>query len=130
MIFADAYFLIALLNDSDSDHGPAVAASSSLKAPMLTTEFVLFEVGNALSGTSFRRRFVEFAHQIDQNPWIEIVWSSPELVWAGVQLYSDRPDKRWSLTDCISFIVMKQRGITHALTHDHHFKQAGFHILL
>jgi uncharacterized protein len=41
-----------------------------------------------------------------------------------------RRDKEWSLTDCISFVVMKERGLTEALTADHHFEQAGFKALL
>jgi len=47
-----------------------------------------------------------------------------------VELYAERPDKGWSLTDCISFVVMRQQGITQALTGDHHFEQAGFTALL
>jgi predicted nucleic acid-binding protein len=48
----------------------------------------------------------------------------------GIQLYDSRPDKQWSLTDCISFVVMQDRGIVEALTGDHHFEQAGFTALL
>jgi predicted nucleic acid-binding protein len=44
--------------------------------------------------------------------------------------YESRPDKAWSLTDCISFVVMNQHGLTEALTGDHHFEQAGFTALL
>jgi predicted nucleic acid-binding protein len=49
---------------------------------------------------------------------------------AARTFFSVRPDKEWSLTDCISFVVMNERGITDALTSDHHFEQAGFQILL
>ncbi len=48
----------------------------------------------------------------------------------GVALYADRADKHWSLTDCISFIVMEDRGIRDALTGDHRFQQGGFNALL
>ena len=56
--------------------------------------------------------------------------SSPELFASGSDLYAQRLDKDWSLTDCISFVVMRERGIAEALTADHHFEQAGFTILL
>ena len=56
--------------------------------------------------------------------------ASSELMERGFDLFSRRPDKEWSLTDCISFIVMSEEGITEALTGDHHFEQAGFTILL
>ena len=53
-----------------------------------------------------------------------------ELLEQGMDLYARRPDKEWSLTDCISFVVMSQNGLEEALTGDHHFEQAGFRILL
>jgi hypothetical protein len=56
--------------------------------------------------------------------------SSNELFAAGVELYATRPDKEWSLTDCISFVVMEREGLTDALTGDRHFEQAGFKVLL
>ena len=59
-----------------------------------------------------------------------IVAPSDELFQEGIKLYDERRDKQWSLTDCISFVVMKQRGINDALTGDHHFEQAGFTALL
>jgi predicted nucleic acid-binding protein len=45
---------------------------------------------------------------------------------AGFELFASRPDKGWPLTDCISFVVMTERGLREALTADHHFEQAGF----
>jgi predicted nucleic acid-binding protein len=56
--------------------------------------------------------------------------ASPELFADGLRLHHERPDKEWSLTDCISFHVMRERGITRALAYDIHFEQAGFEALL
>ena len=56
--------------------------------------------------------------------------ASPRLFAAGLDLYRNRPDKAWSLTDCISFVVMRERSITEALAYDRHFEQAGFRALL
>ena len=64
------------------------------------------------------------------NPNITITAASAELFERGCRLYADRPDKDWSLTDCISFVVMEEKAITEALTADHHFEQAGFNALL
>jgi hypothetical protein len=61
---------------------------------------------------------------------VTIVPPGPELFEAGLKLYSQREDKDWTLTDCISFVVMERMGIREALTGDHHFEQAGFTVLL
>jgi len=61
---------------------------------------------------------------------VRIVRSGPQLFQRGLKLYDERPDKEWSLTDCISFVVMKDEGISDALTGDQHFEQAGFIPLL
>lgn len=61
---------------------------------------------------------------------MEIVSATSDLFRRGTDFFSARPDKEWSLTDCISFVVMNERGITDDLTSDHHFEQAGFQILL
>jgi hypothetical protein len=68
--------------------------------------------------------------QVSSSPAFEIVPATPELFEAGLQLHARRPDQTWSLTDCLSFEIMTCRGITRALTHDHHFEQAGFEALL
>jgi uncharacterized protein len=58
------------------------------------------------------------------------VAASSELLKRGLALYDGRPDKEWQLSDCISFVVMEDEGITDALTGDRHFEQAGFQALL
>lgn len=130
MIFVDSYFYIAFLNERDPDHARVVAASRSIRERLLTTEFVLVEVANALAGTSFRKRVVDFLTTIERQPWITVAWSNRTVLRAGLDLYANRPDKEWSLTDCVSFVTMKEAQVTDALTHDHHFSQAGFRVLL
>ncbi len=74
--------------------------------------------------------FVDFDRALRSDPTVTIIPSSTELFAAGVELYATRPDKEWSLTDCISFVVMEREGLTDALTGDRHFEQAGFKVLL
>jgi hypothetical protein len=64
------------------------------------------------------------------DPNVTVIPASPELFRAGLDLYGRRLDKEWSLTDCISLVVMEERGLREALTADPHFKQAGFKVLL
>ncbi len=130
MKFADTNFLVALLNPKDQWHSAAKEAARALDEPVLTTMWALVELGDALSVGSNRDLFLEFVDQLSEQPEWETVPASSDWFARGLELFRGRKDKEWSLTDCISFSVMKQRDITEALTHDHHFEQAGFRVLL
>ncbi len=129
-IFADTYSFIGLLNPSDAYHSAVVAASRTLVAPLVTTSCILIEVADALSQPSMRKRVVDLGGRIAGDPNVEMVVPDQVLLDHGLDLYARRPDKAWSLTDCISFVVMADRELTEALTGDHHFEQAGFRALL
>lgn len=130
VVFADSFYLIALSNPSDSHHVTAVRAAESLTSRLLTTHYVLIEVADALSAPRFRADLAQFLRQLASDPGTEIIGPDLSLYERGLDLYSRRSDKAWSLTDCISFVVMTDRGLTEALTGDHHFEQAGFLALL
>lgn len=76
-----------------------------------------------------RALFVDFLTDLRANPQFTIMPPDEELFEKGLELYAHRLDKGWSLTDCISFVVMQRAGVTDALTGDHHFEQAGFRAL-
>jgi len=96
------------------------------QAFLVTTDFVLLEVADALSAPTVRARTVAFISGLRQLNVLQILPVSQVLLNQGWQLYSQRPDKEWGLTDCTSFVVMTQEQITIAFTSDHHFQQAGF----
>ena len=129
-VFADTSFLLALTNRRDTYHSAARALAAKLQSPMVTTSWVLVELANALSKTSLRLQFSSSLERLKSHPRVEIVPADNDWFERGVQLYAARPDKEWSLTDCISFQVMTEKGLTDALTADHHFLQAGFNALL
>ena len=124
--FADTYFYLALLAPIDEDHALVMAFNDQFDGKMVTTDWVLIEVADALSNGRNRERFIELLDFLRSNEDIEIVRCTPDLFDRGVELYRDRSDKNWSLTDCISFEVMKDRGLWEALTGDQHFEQAGY----
>lgn len=128
-MFADSFYYLALMNPEDGDHARALALSESLWQPTITTAWVLTEVGDAHSAPPLRRNFVRLLELLRADPACTIVPANSEMFDAGVKLFSERPDKSWSLTDCISFAAMTGLGITEALTGDRHFEQAGFRIL-
>jgi hypothetical protein len=90
----------------------------------------LTELANSLSKRDTRIGFLNTLETLRANPAVVIVGHDEHLYEAGIELYRARADKEWSLTDCISFVVMEERGIADALTGDHHFEQAGFQALL
>jgi uncharacterized protein len=129
-VFADTFFFLALINPRDGAHPAAVAAANRRQGPLLTTAWILTEVADGLAGTADRHLMHGILAGIDQEPHDMVVPASQELFERGLRLYIARPDKKWSLTDCISFVVMQEHNIVEALTADHHFEQAGFVALL
>ena len=132
-IFVDAVAWIALFNQRDSLHAQAVRVRAELyrqKARLFTTEFVLLETADALTSPLLRTAVARLIAELKRQNAVRVIPVSSELIDAGLDLYARRPDKEWSLTDCISFAVMEQEGCSVALTQDHHFVQAGYGILL
>ena len=125
-VFADAFFYIALLDIRDQHHKRVSEYAQSTLDFFFTTRWVLAEVANSFSESALRSAVAGFLVEIEQDPNVKIISNSDELYRRGLALYADRPDKHWSFTDCISFLVMEDESITNALTRDHHFFQAGF----
>jgi len=96
----------------------------------MTTDYVLWELLNGFSAPDDRSKCHEALDEIRAADGWVLIGASPELFEAGILHHRQHSDKEWSLTDCISFVVMRQRDIQQALTHDHHFEQAGFEALL
>lgn len=130
LVFVDTSYVLALVNTADQYHMRARRATSQVTPPFVTTEAVLIEVGNALARQQGRPLGIAALHSLRGAMDIEIVPVDPALFDRAVTLYISRPDKEWGLTDCISFVVMQDRGLTQALTIDHHFEQAGFQIVM
>ena len=130
-VFADTHFLVAILSQRDADHDRARALFTDGDfSEVVTTAGVMLEFADGMCGVRERRRCAEFIARFRASASTRVVALSESLVERGMKLYADRPDKEWSLTDCISFVVMADEGLTDALTGDHHFEQAGFVALL
>ena len=129
--FADTHFYLALLND----HDPSPAAARAFLAhggveQFVTTGWVLLELANAMSRSPWRARCRDFIRRLQGSEQTRVILLSDALQSRGLDLFGERPDKAWSLTDCISFVVMADEGLTEALTGDRHFEQAGYRALL
>ena len=128
-VFADTFYFLALLRRDDPAHARALA-EVRLRREVLTTEFILLELGNACARAKDHGDFVELLSSLRASPRITVVPLDSQLLARGLELFGQRRDKDWSLTDCISFAVMQDEEIHEALTGDQHFEQAGFVALL
>ena len=108
----------------------SVAWSREKTISFVTTEYVLLELGDAFHRAGLREEFVVFHDSLRADSKFRILPATSALFAKGLNLYRRRRDKEWQLTDCISFVVMKEHGIGEVLTGDQHFEQAGFTILL
>ncbi|MBV9507992.1 MAG: type II toxin-antitoxin system VapC family toxin [Acidobacteriia bacterium] len=96
--------------------------------PIVTTDEVLAEYLTFFAGAheNMRRKALINAHSILQNPGVRVVPQTHSSLLSGMELYEARPDKGYSLTDCVSMQTMRREGLTEALTNDRHFEQEGF----
>ena len=129
--FADTYFWLALIRERDADHRRAVDCWGRLgTGEVITTAWVLVELADGMSRQGSRGVCARFVEDLRNERTVRVIEPDVSLLWRGFDLYRDRADKEWSLTDCISFVVMADEGLTQALTGDRHFEQAGFVALL
>lgn len=131
--FADTSFWIALSSRRDQYHSRAVDWHEFVirsGSKVVTTEAILWEWLNDLADASTRGIAAEGYRRAHADRRVEVVPFDPDLTGAAVSLFGSRTDKDWSLTDCLSFVVMHRRDISEALTTDHHFEQAGLKALM
>lgn len=129
-VFLDTFFLLAALNPDDGYHEEALGWSEAYDGPLLTTAWVVSEVADALAAPQHRKVFEMFYQALKAEKRVRVLPPETACWERGLRLYLERPDKGWSLTDCISFTVMREEGLTEELTRDRHFEQAGFSALL
>lgn len=129
-VFADSYYFLAGVNKRDHGHSKAISFAQSYRGQFITTEWILTEVGDALAKSHNRHAFLAMLYDVQNDAQTTIVQAGHDLFTRGIELFKGRSDKEWTLTDCISFVVMDDTGIREALTADRHFEQAGFVALL
>jgi hypothetical protein len=132
-VFLYTAYVNALINTRDQWHEAAVRWERQLatdRRQLITTEFVLVEIADGLARVRFRLQAAQLIAALQASALVEIVPASSDLFTAALELYRNRPDKDWGLTDCESFVAMRERALSEALTSDEHFRQAGFRALL
>ena len=132
-LFADSGHWIALLHPRDQMHERAEEVVTGVgPVEIVTTQMALAEALNHLSreGGQLRNLAVRMIRELQVAPDVEVIPQTDSQFRAAVERFAARSDQTWSLTDCASFLVMEERGITEALAYDRDFEQAGFVALL
>jgi predicted nucleic acid-binding protein len=130
VVFGDAFYFMGILNRRDQYADRVVAFNKSFDGRIVTTDWVLTQVADAFASSAIRGRVREYFKHLLSIEEFECVRASDALFDSALDHYNKHIDKDWSLTDCTSFIVMRDHGIKEALTGDKHFEQAGFVALL
>jgi predicted nucleic acid-binding protein len=133
MVFADTSFWLARIIPKDQwSHLANEAAADLGRIHIVTSDFVLFEVLNALSrrGPEIRTEGIEFVRAVTADSHATVVEASRKLLLESLDLYQRRGDKDYSLTDCASMVEMRRRLMREILTTDLGFEQEGFTILM
>ena len=131
-LFADTFYWIALADSNDSAHEQALTLTAErATAQIVTIDEVLTEYLSFFSTASepFRRKAAASVEALLASPVVQVIPQSRESFRAGLQLYGARPDKGYSLVDCISMQTMRKEGLSEVLTNDRHFEQEGFRAL-
>jgi hypothetical protein len=125
-VFGGTFYFLALVNRADEAHSRCRRFSEDYRGTVVTTAYVLVEVADALAAPAHRVTAAGFIRFLQCYGQVRVVPASEGLLDRGLALCADRPDKGWSLTDCISFVVMQDASLAEALTGGRHFAQAGF----
>ena len=115
-VFADTFYYLALINPRDAAHSRALQSTRRVSAKVVTSAWVIQELADGLAAPPARDSFLRFLSALEADPNTRIVDPQASLWRKGLALYRSRPDKDWPLTDCISFEIMREQGITDALT--------------
>lgn len=131
-IFVDTAYLVALISPRDQLRENVLRIRNEFgDRRLVVTQSILVETLNYFA--EFRRDLKQSAYRVVEkfliNPDIEVIEQTSDVFHAGMSLYVRRLDKGYSLTDCISMNVCRERGISEVLTHDDHFEQEGFIVL-
>lgn len=130
-VFADTFYWVALTNPDDSRYQDALDLDDLLTgAVIVTTDEILTEFMTFFSAGPWQRsRAAATVRSLLADSEVRVISQSRESFLSGLSLYEARPDKGYSLTDCISMQTMRKEGLTEVLTNDWHFGQEGFNVL-
>jgi len=131
-VFADTLYWVAIVKPGDPYESAAKEARKAIgPCIVVTTDEVLYEFVTALArGATLREKAVQIVRQLLNQANVKVVMQSRSSFLRALDRFASRPDKEYSLTDCSSMNAMDAEGIRDVLTHDHHFEQEGYNMLI
>jgi predicted nucleic acid-binding protein len=130
--FLDTGYLIALEAADDQHHADAIRHWREFlrnRHELVTTSFVLDEVVTYFVSRGRHAKAIEIAERLLGSPSVRVIHMDEDIFLTAFDYLRRRPDKRYSLTECVSFVTMGRLGLRQALAFDTHFAQAGFTIV-
>ena len=131
--FVDSSYWIARIYPKDNLYRQALNISQTLvDSELVTSDSVLIEVLNKFSrrGGDFRESAARYVNKIFKEGVVKVIPQNRKHYMKALELYTNRSDKAYSLTDCMSMIIMNEYHIKQVLTSDRHFEQEGFEMLM
>ena len=128
-VFLDSGYLIALEAVDDEHHAAALQhwrSEAGASLPLVTTSYVIGEVATFFNSRGRHAKAVEIGQRLLSSPSVHVVHVDQSLFFRAWRYFREHSDKTYSLTDCVSFVLMKSLELSSALAFDRHFEQAGF----
>jgi len=132
-VFIDTAGWACLLDRREAKHGEAarlMAECSQIRRPLVTTDYVVDETATLLIARRAGGLLGDFFELIGRSAALTVTPVGPGRFREACGYLLKHRDQGYSFTDVTSFIVMRELGMTDALTEDRHFEQAGFRCLL
>lgn len=134
-LFVDTSAFKAFYDEEDEYHGKARAFMDAVASKevgvhgFITSDYVLDETITLVRFAHSHSKALEFARTIVSSKATRVLYVGQENFLKAIELFSEASDKKWSFTDCVSFVLMRGLNLATAFTFDPHFRQAGFHTL-
>jgi len=128
-VFLDTSYLLALELANDQNHAAALAhwrQTTQSLPPLVITSYVFNETVTFFNTRGHHPKAIQVGSRLLHSDSVQVVHVDEGLFYEGWSYLQRHQDKRYSLTDCISFLAMRRLGISVAYTFDNHFEQAGF----
>jgi predicted nucleic acid-binding protein len=128
-LFVDTSAWLDYVDSRSGSHRDLVPIIRGQPGPFVTTTYVLAELAVLTLSRFGHPAAATLGERLRRDPRVRVEHPTSAEEDEAWQLFLNRPDKTYSLTDCLSFTIMRRLGLDTAVTLDEHFRQEGFAVL-